>query len=269
MLVVAAAFVFGFAWQSPHKSGGGTARSTPDKAVDLQARAAALEFLDEALRAQREGRINGALSAQDRARRADTSLPGVDISFAALAFGENEFAEMRAAATAAAKKGDHAAAANVLFGMGKWIERGASDREMASAADAASAHFSDAIEADYFHAPAWFFWGEVLRFAGRERDGHLRALAALHRFGPWDSADVLTAKMVFASAEGGASSFVGLGVDDDSPWVEAMAVALGASRPDARNLPAALSPHASQRAMDALAGERLFVAGSGDFPRAP
>lgn len=269
LLVVGAAFVFGFAWQSSHETRGGPPRSAPDHAVDLQARAAALQLLDEALRAQREGRINGALSALNRARRTDPSLLGIDVSFAAFALGEKQLAEMRTAATAAAARNDDAAAANVLLGMGKWIERGASDREMSSAADAASAHFSDATEADFFHAPAWFFWAEVLRFAGRERDGHLRALAALHRFGPWDSADVLTAKIVFASAEGGASSFVGLGVDDDSPWVRAVGDTLRAAGSSARSLPAALPSYAAQRTMGELAEDLLFVTGSGDSPQPP
>ena len=269
LLVVITAFIFGFAWQSQQQARGGVPRAAPDRAVDLQARATALELLDEGLRAQREGRVNGALSALDRARRTDPSLPGVDASFAAIALNEKQFAEMRAAATAAAAIGDHAAAANVLLGMGNWIERGPSDREMASAADAASVRFADATEADYFHAPAWFFWGEVLRFAGRERDGYLRALAALHRFDPWESADFLTAKIVFASAEGGASSFVGVGVDGGSPWVQAIADSLRDARPNAASLPATPPLYAARGTTAALSSDSLFLVGRRVAPRVP
>ena len=240
-----------------------------DKAADLQARGAALELLDEALRAQREQRINGALSALDRARRTDPSLPGVDVSFAALALGEKQFAEMRAAAMAATTKNDHAAAASVLLGMDKWIARGPSDREMSAAADAASGFFSEAIEADFFHAPAWFFWGDVLRYAGREREGYLHALAALHRFNPWDSADVLTAKIVFASAEGGASTFGGFGIDDGSPWVRAVADSLRAQGLVEISAPTILSSYAAARTLGSLSDELSLLPVSRDSPQEP
>ena len=267
-LAVFAAFASGFAWRSSHGLRSGSSVEA-DKAADFQARGAALELLDEALRAQREQRINGALSCLDRARRTDPSLPGVDVSFAALALGEKQFAEMRTAAIAAKGKNNHAAAASVLLGMDKWIARGPSDREMSAAADTASGYFSEAIEADFFHAPAWLFWGEVLRYAGREREGYLHALAALHRFNPWDSADVLTAKIVFASAEGGASTFGGFGIDDGSPWVKGIADSLRAAGSNAGNLPAALPSYAAHRTMGALAEDPLFVAGLGNPPQAP
>ena len=102
-LAVFAAFASGFAWRSSHGLRSGSSVEA-DKAADLQARGSALELLDEALRARREQRINGALSALDRARRTDPSLPGVDVSFAALALGEKQFAEMRTAAIAAKGK---------------------------------------------------------------------------------------------------------------------------------------------------------------------
>jgi hypothetical protein len=267
-LAVFAAFASGFAWRSSHGLRSGSSVEA-DKAADLQARGAALELLDEALRAQREQRINGALSALDRARRTDPSLPGVDVSFAALALGEKQFAEMRTAAIAAKGKNNHAAVASVLLGMDKWIARGPSDREMSAAADTASGFFSEAIEADFFHAPAWFFWGDVLRYAGREREGHLRSLAALHRFNPWDSADVLAAKIVFASAEAGASTFGGFGIDDGSPWVRAVADSVRAQGLVEISAPTILSSYAAARTLGSLSDELSLLPVSRDSPQEP
>lgn len=220
-LLSIAAFFGGYNWQSK-KSKLRTTTSAQRASADTPARAEALAQIDEAIRAKYEKRASGALAALDRARKTDPSVPGVDVAFAELALNEKQFIEMRAAAEAAKRKGDYAAGASVLLGMDKWINRGASDREMSSAADAASAYFTEAIEVDYFYAPAWFFWGDVMRYAGREDEGRERALAALHRFNPWESSDVIAAKIVFASAEVGNSVFAGLGIDEGSPWIQAV-----------------------------------------------
>jgi hypothetical protein len=220
-LLSIAAFFGGYNWQSK-KSKLRTTTSTERASADTPARTEALDHIDDAIRAKHEKRTSGALAALDRARKTDPSVPGVDVAFAELALNEKQFIEMRAAAEAAKRKNDHAAGASVLLGMDKWINRGASDREMSSAADAASAYFTEAIEVDYFYAPAWFFWGDVMRYAGREDEGRECALAALHRFHPWESSDVIAAKIVFASAEAGNSVFAGLGIDEGSPWIQAV-----------------------------------------------
>ena len=271
-LAVFAAFASGFAWRSSHGLRSGWSVEA-DKAADLQARGAALELLDEALRAQREQRINGALSALDRARRTDPSLPGVDVSFAALALGEKQLAEMRTAAMAAKAKNDHAAAASVLLGMDKWIARGPSDREMSAAADAASAHFAEATESDYFFAPAWFFWGDVLRYAGREDEGRAHAFAALHRFNPWDSSDVIAVKIVLASGE---SVFAGFGVDDGSPLIQAASDLADATTSDGAGSLSTLAPYAARQTLTALSDETFFCSPPGpssnglpNFPQLP
>jgi len=267
-LIIVAAFVSGFALRSSHDLEGVSTDLEPDKTIDLQARGAALKLLDEAIRARFEERVNGALAALDQARRTDPSLPGVDVSFAALALGEKQFAEMRTAAIAAKGKNEHGAAANVLLGMDKWIARGPSDREMSAAADTASGYFREAIEADFFHAPAWFFWGEVLRYAGRESDGHIRALSALHRFNPWDSCDVLSAKVVFASADAGVLTFVGLGINEGSPWVRAAADSIRVPRNgEASTTPTTLSSYTAQRTIGALSDEPPVLATLRDFPK--
>ena len=215
---------------------------------------AALDQMDEAIRAKHEKRTTGALAALDRARRADPSVPGLDVAFAEIALNERQFIEMRAAAAAAEKKDDHAAGASTLLGMDKWINRGASDREMSSAADAASTHFAEAIEVDYFYAPAWFFWGDVLRYAGREDEGRARAQAALYRFNPWDSSDVISAKTVFASAEAGDPVFGSLQASDGSFWAQAVED-FGARSSSERPALASLGPFAARRTLLSLAAD--------------
>jgi len=257
VLLAVAGFYGGYAWQSKKTGAPVAVEAQPD---DTAARVAALTALDEAITAKHEKRVAGALSALDRARRADPSVPGIDVSFAEIALNEKQFIDMRTAAGAAKKKNDHAAGASVLLGIDKWINRGASDREMSSAVDAASAHFADAIEADYFYAPAWFFWGDALRYAGREDEGMERALAALHSFNPWESSDVIAAKIVFASAEAGDSVFGCLGVGADSPWVRALED-FGARISAKRESLDSLASFASLQALDLLANDS-FLSGA-------
>jgi len=165
---------------------------------------------------------------------------------------------MRAAAGAAKKKDDHAAGASILLGMDKWINRGASDREMSSAADAASTHFAEATDSDFFYAPAWFFWGDVLRYAGREDEGKDRALAALHRFNPWDSSDVIAAKIVFASAEAGDPVFGSLQASEGSFWAQALED-FGARSSGERQSLAPLAPFAARRTLLSLGADPFVL----------
>jgi hypothetical protein len=249
----------GYAWYSFKQRVKSEAATATDQVADPAARMAALDLMDEAIRAKFEKRASGALSAIDRARRADPFVPGLDVAFAELALNEKQFIEMRVAAGAARKKNDHAAGAAVLLGIDKWLSRSASDRDMSAAADAASAYFAEATEDDFFAAPAWFFWGDVLRYAGREAQGRDRALSALYRFNPWDSADLLTAKAILASVEAGDSVFGGLTFLPDSPWAQAVGeVAIG--QKSGTGTPwGTLLPYAAQQTFRALAGDPLLL----------
>ena len=262
-LLAVASFFGGYAWQS--KKTKTRVAALIDRAPDnAEARTAALAALDEAIAAKYEKRTAGALAGLDRARRADPSVPGLDVAFAEIALNEKQFIEMRAAAGAAKKKDDHAAGASVLLGMDKWLTRGSSDREMSAAADAASAHFAEATESDYLFAPAWFFWGDVLRYVGREDEGRSRALAALHRFNPWESSDVIAAKIVFASAEAGDSVFGSLEVGEGSPWAQATED-FGTRSLEERKSLASLAPFAARQTLISLAADP-FISGPKAVP---
>lgn len=227
LVVCLASFSGGFLWK---KLGSRSSRAQPnvaDIAPDPAARAEALREIDEALRARHEKRTSGALAALDRARRADPSLPGLQVAFAEIAFNEREFSELRKAAAAAQADATQSAAASVLLGVEKWLSRGGSDREMMSAADSASARFAEATETDFFAPAAWYFQADVLRYAGREEEGRVSAFRALVRYQPWDSPDLIAAKTIFASAEGGNTVFGSLAFLPDSPWVEAVTDSAG------------------------------------------
>ncbi len=259
-----AAFYGGYNWQSK-KSKLRTTTSTQRASANSPARTDALDHIDEAIRAKHEKRTSGALAALDRARKTDPSVPGVDVAFAELALSEKQFIEMRPAAEGAKRKNDHAAAAGVLLGMDKWINRGASDREMSSAADAAGVHFGEAMDADYFAAPAWFFSADVMRYAGRVAEGRDRAFSALHRFQPWDSSDLLAAKVIFASAEAGETVIGGVGFLPDSPFASAASGFATAQIAGASADAAGLADTASQLTLRALAPDPLY----GESGRAP
>lgn len=223
LVVCLAAFGGGFAWKKLELGNSEAKLSADDVPSDPAARGVALREIDEALRARHEKRTSGALAALDRARRADPSLPGLQVAFAEIAFNEREFSELRKAAAAAQADAGQAAAASVLLGVEKWLSRGGGDREMLSAADSASARFAEATETDFFAPAAWYFQADVLRYAGREDEGRSCAVGALHRYQPWDSADILAAKAIFASAELGETALGGLAFLPDSPWVKAVA----------------------------------------------
>lgn len=256
MLMAAANFFAGYYWQSA-KMKARLATAVQTVPANTEAREAALTALDEAISAKYEKRTAGALAALARARRTDPSAPGIDLLLAEIALNEKQFIEMRVAAGAASKEGEHAADAAVLLGVDKWLNRGASDREMSSAADAASAHFVEATEFDFFNAPAWFFWGDVLRYAGREDEGRDRALAALHRYNPWDSSDVIAAKIVFASAEAGDSVFGGFAVGEASPWIRAVGDCANTRNSEEEANFSALVPFAARQTLLSLAADPL------------
>lgn len=251
------AFAAGYFWKANSSR---VLRSAPPRNTVSASpdRKQALEFIDEAIRAKHEKRASGALAALDRARKTDPYAPGVDVAFAELALNEKQFIEMRAAAEAAKRKGAHAAAASVLLGMDKWINRGASDREMSSAADAAGVHFGEAMDIDYFAAPAWFFSADVMRYAGRVAEGRDRAFSALHRFQPWDSSDFLAAKVIFASAEARETVFGGVAFLPDSPFVRAALGFATAQTPGTSTDPEGLVDTASQLTLRALASDSLY-----------
>lgn len=185
-------------------------------------RAAALDQIDEAIRARHEKRIAGALQALDRARRIDSSTPGLEVAFAEMALEEKQFVEMRAAADAAKRKKQDAAAACVLLGIDKWLSRGPSGQEVLLAAQSASASFAEALDLDFFNPQACFFLGDMLRYAGSEAEGRDRAFASLHRFNAWNSYDIILAKMFFASVENQDPFFGGLGLNDNAPRTRAL-----------------------------------------------
>jgi len=268
-LVVLVSFCAGYVSRSPLAGGLFPARAE-QTFVASAARANALGQLDEALRAKHEKRMHGSLAALDRARRTDASLPGIDVSLATMALEEKRLSEMQAAALTGAKNGTHSSAANVLLGLGKWIERGPSDQDLASSADAASIYFAEAVEADYSHPEAWFFWGDVERYAGRERSGSKRVLAAMRRFDPWDSSDVLVAKIVFALAESDPSAPVDPSVVHDSLWGRSVQRLLGTPESGRRAALLALSAYAAQRTLESLSDDpalRPFDGVTGGAPR--
>ena len=256
-ILAVGAFAAGYFWKANSSR---VLRAAPpqDTALATPERKKALEFIDEAIRAKHEKRASGALAALDLARKTDPSAPGVDVAFAELALGEKQFIEMRAAAEAAKRRNDHVSAANVLLGMDKWINRGASDREMNSAADSASVYFADAINADFFAAPPWFFLADVFRYAGRVAEGCDRAFSALNRFKPWDSSDFLAAKLIFASAEAGETVFGGAGFLPDSPFVRAASGFATSQTAGASTDPEGLADTASHLTLRALASDPLY-----------
>lgn len=262
--MAAASLFAGYQWQSA-KMKARLATAVETVPADTEARETALTAIDEAISAKYEKRTAGALAALDRARRTDPSVPGIDLSLAEIALNEKQFIEMRVAAGAARKEGEYAADGAVLLGVDKWLNRGASDREMSSAADAASAYFAEATGFDFFNAPAWFFWGDVLRYVGREDEGRERALAALHRYNPWDSSDVIAAKIVFASAEAGDTVFGGFGVGEASPWIRAVGNCANARNSgEAANF-SVLVPFAARQTRLSLAADP-FVSGRKAIP---
>ena len=198
LVLCSVAFLLGYSWHASQSlaEGGGDA-------VAPGARVSAVEAIDEAVRARFEKRPEAALAALDRAHQADATVPGLDLLRAELSLEQKDLIGLRKFAATARSKDDHAASAAVLLGVDKWISRGVGDRDVSTDAQFAGGYFDEATQIDFFAAPAWFFWGDFLRYAGREQEGRDRLLSALHRFNPWNSSDTIAAKAVVASVEAG------------------------------------------------------------------
>lgn len=228
-LAVVAAFLAGWIRED------GSSRTLPETAVSTRAansvikgsaeREAALDAFDEAVRARHEKRMGDALAALARARQADPDVPGYHLLSAELALAQQQFPELRAASEAARAEGQYAAAAFVLLGIDTWLARGTSDNETLSAADRAGAYFAEATAADFFNAPAWLYWSDVLRLTGGAEKGHNDILGSLHRLHPWDSSGFLSAKLLLALDRSGAPSSVEAGerADFTGPSSQALA----------------------------------------------
>lgn len=257
ILFVLASFGGGYLWQTSHlEKAASPAEESPATAP---ARAEALAAIDEAVRAKYEGRKEGALTAIDRARRAGADPSCLALIFAELALDNQEFDAMRSAANQTVRQGDRSAQARVLLGVHQWLTRGGSPDDMSKAADEASVSFADATDEEPFLAPAYFFRGDVLRYSGRQSEGYAQTLAALHRFAPWTSADVITAKLALASREAGDRFLVGLAFLQDSPLLRTMTAHISADK-NVSELPAAITAQTSQAVVRSLAADGALQA---------
>ena len=249
------AFLAGYSWQA--------SRQQAEEGVEVVAtvaRVSAADAIDEAVRARYEKRPEAAQAALDRARQTDPTVPGIDVLRAEVALEQKNLVELRRSAATARSKDDHAASASVLLGVDKWISRGVGDRNVSTDAEFAGGYFDEATQIDFFAAPAWFFWGDFLRYAGSEQDGGSRIISALHRFGPWNSSDLIVAKALAAAAQTGAPGRPDLAFLPDSPWRFAVARAAEAGEP----LGAAFAAQTTMRqaASDPFLRQKAFPAGA-------
>jgi hypothetical protein len=185
------------------KPDGMTTTVASEPAAVSPRREEALVAFDEALHAAYERRFGEAGRALARAEAVDPALPGVDIARGIIAFDSGNLPEVHAAARSALAKGQFLSDANMLLGLEAWAVRSGDQASLSTAAANASASFSAAAEAAFFSAPPWYFWGDVLRYSGREDEGLDRARGALHRLHPWDSATLVSAKLLLAADEAG------------------------------------------------------------------
>ena len=215
-LLAVASFFGGYAWQSK-KTKLRTTASVERASADTPARAEALDHIDEAIRAKYEKRTAGALSALDRARRADPQTPGLELLFAVMALEQQELSATVLAAKNAIKRGNNVAGANVLLGLEAWINR--DPRALSAAFDRSAVFLRAASDLDPWDETARSFMSDLLRGTGREREGYQLASEALVRTLPWTSADLLAAKVIFALREAGVTVAGGVAFLPDSPWV--------------------------------------------------
>jgi hypothetical protein len=200
----AASFVAGNAWglhrMRAFAARAGAAQNEPS---DRVARATALDAIDEAVTANYEGRKDQALAAIERARAADPAAPALDILRAQLALEAGNIGEARSFALASKQRQENVAGASLFLALDAWSGRGADDARQSQAIDTANLYFVEGAEANLFDSSLWFFWGDLLRSAGREKEGQMRASEALHRLNLWDSHLMLSLWLVSAADEGG------------------------------------------------------------------
>lgn len=174
----------------------------PAASADADARASALDLLDQAYAARFEQRTDDAVDLLRRARDADPLLPGIDMAAAELAFDTRSFSDLRKFA-GRARKSQYAGQANALLGLEKWLTRDSGDFAAASFLDDVSRLFAAASEENYFDPLILFFCGDVFRESGGHDVGNQRAHAALHRLNAWDSSLLISLRAALAADEAG------------------------------------------------------------------
>ncbi len=168
-------------------------------AVDPASRTEALRLLDEALQARHEERFNAAANAAQAARQTDETLPGVDMMIAEIAFKQHDAGVAERAARAALARGENVSSANLLLALQAWRLRAERRKSASEAADEAARWLAEAASAQPSDEAVWFFWGEMMRFVGREDQAHRLLLEARHRTQPWKSSSTLEAKQRLAA----------------------------------------------------------------------
>jgi len=254
-LAVLLALVGGYAWQSLRASAAAAeVRQTQQAGAEATAgRADALVAIDEAVRARYEERKEGALAALARARKIDPQAPGLAIAFAELALENNEFELVRSTVSEHIRHGKDAAQAHTLLGVHRWLTRGSTPDEVSRSIEESLTSFARATDAEASFAPAYFFSGDMLRYAGRQGEGHKRLLAALHRFAPWSSADVVAMKLAAALHEAGDAPLAGLAFITQSPLLDAVTAHFSSGK-DEEDLPATVGGLTARLSVSALAG---------------
>jgi hypothetical protein len=206
ILICFGAFAAGFFTnREARKAGGSRDDRRPAKStfVDLADRAEALQLIDEAVKARYEARFVEAAKAAMAARRVDETMPGIDAFLAEMAFQEGESGVVERAALAALRRRESESSAHLLLALNAWRTRVQRMKSTAEAGDEAGRLLADASAAQLSDETVWLFWGELMRFIGREDQAHLRLLGAMHRVMPWRSADFLTTKLQLLGEDAG------------------------------------------------------------------
>lgn len=195
-MIAVGAFAAGFVW----KLAAAHFASWAPAPADPSSRAEALRLMDDAVSAKRANDYDKAMAAASAARKADPNVPGVEALVGGIALETRQLDVMHRAAHEALARGQNPATANLLLALEKWMTRGRSGGST-GAAQAASVLLAEGAAAEMSNGEVFFFWGDIQRHAGREDPAHDRLQGALHRMQPWDSADILAAKMQLAASE--------------------------------------------------------------------
>jgi hypothetical protein len=199
LFVILLAFAAGYGGQRMWSHG---PRDAATATVDVAARAEALALLDEAVRARREERFQGALNAARQARALDEALPGVDALVGELALEQKDTGTVRRAANEALRRGHNQASANLLLALVMWMNRDSEDP--AKAGPSAMQALGDAARHQPSNSAVYFFLGELSRLRGESGTAHRHLLGALYRQTPWISSGLLAVKLHLAAEEAAA-----------------------------------------------------------------
>lgn len=154
-------------------------------------RAAALQLIDEAVKARHEERYDEAVALAKKAAEKNPQAASVDMLLAELAFHRGESQILRQATERAMSFPDYESGTKLLLALDHWRRLMREGKTDEASRRYSMDLLSEATSAQPSLDATWFFRGDLLRQTGQPAEAHQCLLGSMHRQYPWRSSTLL------------------------------------------------------------------------------